>query len=99
MPSPNVELQDYSPATPIEANLPKYPPIAKAAHVDGKVSVSFHVTPDGRTENISFDRQTLMQNATQAAVEKWRFPETAEGHDEHVTLEFKLNCPSSAQSQ
>jgi TonB family protein len=97
--SPNVVLEYYSPAAPTEAELPGYPPIAKAAHVDGKVSVSFHVTPDGRTENISFEKQTLMQSATQAAVEKWRFPETAEGHDEHVTLEFKLNCPSSARTQ
>jgi protein TonB len=88
-------LQDYSPAAPIEAELPGYPPIAKAAHVDGKVSVSFHVTPDGRTENISFAKQTLLQSATQAAVEKWRFPETKEGHEEHVTVEFKLNCPSA----
>jgi TonB family protein len=99
VPSPNVVLQDYSPVAPIEAELPSYPPIAKAAHADAKVSVSFHVTPDGRTENISFEKQTLMQNATQAAVEKWRFPETKEGHDEHVTIEFKLNCPSSAQPQ
>jgi TonB family protein len=99
LPSPNVVLQDYSPAAPIEAELPSYPPIAKAANVDGKVSVSFHVTPDGRTENISFERQTLMQSATQAAVAKWWFPATTEGHDEHVTLEFKLNCPSSARAQ
>jgi TonB family protein len=99
VPSPNVVLQDYSPVAPIEAKLPSYPPIAKVAHVDGKVSVSFHVTPDGRTENISFERQTLMQSATQAAVEKWRFPETKAGHEEHVTIEFKLNCPLSTQTQ
>jgi TonB family protein len=99
VPSPNVVLQDYSPVAPIEAELPSYPPIAKAAHVDGKVSVSFHVTPDGRTESISFDKQTLLQSATQAAVEKWRFPASTEGHEEHVTLEFKLNCPSSTQTQ
>ncbi len=97
LPSPNIVLQDYSPAAPIEVELPRYPPIAKAAHVDGKVSVSFHVTPDGRTENISFAKQSVLESTTQAAVEKWRFPETAEGHDEHVTLEFKLNCPSPAQ--
>jgi hypothetical protein len=56
LPSPNVVLQDYSPVAPIEAELPGYPPIAKAAHADAKVSVSFHVTPDGRTEDISFER-------------------------------------------
>ena len=98
-PSPNIVLDDYSPAAPIEAELPSYPPIAKVAHVDGKVSVSFHVTPDGRTENISFEKQTLLQSATQAAVEKWRFPETKEGHEEYVTVEFKLNCPPSAKPQ
>jgi TonB family protein len=99
LPSPNIVLLDYSPVAPLEAELPGYPPIAKVAHVDGQVSVSFHVTPDGRTGNISFEKQTLMQSATQAAVEKWRFPATTEGHDEHVTLEFKLNCPLSAQPQ
>jgi TonB family protein len=99
LPSPNIALLDYSPVAPIRAELPSYPPIAKAAHVDGKVSVSFHVTPDGRTENIAFEKQTMLQSATQAAVEKWRFPETKEGHEEHVTVEFKLNCPSSGQPQ
>jgi Gram-negative bacterial TonB protein C-terminal len=97
--SSSVVLEDYSPAAPIEAKLPTYPPIAKAAHVDGKVSMSFHVTPDGRTENLSFEKQTLMQSVTQAAVEKWRFPESEAGHDEHVTIGFKLNCPSSAEAK
>jgi TonB family protein len=95
--SPNVVLENYSPATPNKAELPGYPPIARAAHVGGKVSVSFHVTPDGRTENITFANPTLMQSATQTAVEKWGFPESESGHDERVTIEFKLNCPSSAQ--
>jgi TonB family protein len=99
LPSPNVVLLDYSPVLPIEVELPGYPPIARAAHVGGKVSVNFHVTPDGRPENISFEKQTMMQSATQAAVEKWRFPETKAGHEEHVTIEFKLNCPSSTQPQ
>lgn len=99
LPSPNIVLQDYSPAAPIEAELPSYPPLAKAAHMGGKVSVSFHVTPDGRTENISFGKQTVLDTTTQAAVEKWRFPQTTEGHEEHVTIEFKLNCPPSAQPQ
>jgi TonB family protein len=99
LPSPNIVLLDYSPVAPLEAELPGYPPIAKVAHVDGKVSVSFHVTPDGRTENIYFAKQTLLQSVTQAAVEKWRFPATTEGHEERITIEFKLNCPSSAQPQ
>jgi TonB family protein len=94
---PNVVLEDYSPVAPIEAELPGYPPIARAAHVGGEVSVSFHVTPDGRTENIAFAKQTLMRSATQAAVEKWKFPESEAGHEEHVTIEFKVNCPSSDQ--
>jgi hypothetical protein len=64
LPSPNVVLEDYSPAAPIKADLPNFPPIAKAAHADGKVSVSFHVTPDGRAENISFKKETLFESAT-----------------------------------
>jgi len=90
---PTVILAESSPAIPITMELPGYPPIAKAAHAEGEVSMNFDVTADGQTKNLSFgDSGKLFQSVTAAVVEKWIFPKTTEGHKEHVTLSFKLNC-------
>jgi TonB family protein len=90
---PTVKLAESSPAIPITMELPRYPPIARAEHAEGEVSITFDVTADGQTKNLSFgDSGKLFHSTTAAVVEKWTFPKTAEGYKEHITLSFKLNC-------
>jgi protein TonB len=48
-----VELISASPISPSSSTLPKYPPIGRAAHVSGKVTMSFDVTPAGQIENLN----------------------------------------------
>lgn len=95
-----VILTEAHPAVPIQAELPKYPPIARAAHLEGKVSVEFDVLPNGRTKHVSFpeSRVKLLQSTTTNAIEKWIFPTTSEGHKEQATLFFNLNCKPSNNS-
>jgi TonB family protein len=97
----SVVLSDSSPVAPIKAELPKYPPIARAAHVEGTVSISLQVTPEGQTKNVSFngDKLLMLHGAVEEAVRGWKFPESPDGHMEHATLEFRLNCPASPKPQ
>lgn len=96
---PSVILSDSFPVAPIKAELPKYPPIARAAHVEGAVSVDFQVTPEGQAENVSFngDKLLMLHGAVEEAVWGWKFPESRDEHAGHATIEFKLNCPASTK--
>jgi TonB family protein len=99
LPTPTIVLTDSSPAVPVTMELPTYPPRAKAARVEGEISMAFDVTADGQTRNLSFtndQKLKLLQSTTTAAVEKWTFPKTDEGHKENATLLFKLNCGLAA---
>jgi hypothetical protein len=90
----SVAFSEAVPLTPLDAPLPNYPPIAKAAHVEGTIKVDFDVTPEGNVRNISFPEQGLMvlRDSTSAAIAKWIFPPSAETHHEHGAITFRLNC-------
>lgn len=97
---PNVILTEISPTVPIQAELPKYPPIARVAHLEGTISVEFDVLPDGRTKHVSFPEGSMkmFQATTTDAIGKWIFPITSEGYRERATLSFNLNCRSTHNS-
>jgi len=99
LPTPSVVVSVPFRVAPIRAEPPKYPPIARAAHVEGLVAVNFTVTPQGKTENLSFDGDKLimLHGAVQDAVAGWQFPESAESYMEHTTIAFNLNCQTSAK--
>lgn len=91
--SPIVELVSSTPAIPTSSELPNYPPIARAAHIAGDVTVTFDVTPQGRTENPFFKSGPLMlRNPVSEALAKWTFPETDGIHQEEAVFKFSMNC-------
>jgi Gram-negative bacterial TonB protein C-terminal len=93
---PSVEILGMTPAVPLSADPPPYPPIARVAHVEGEVSISFEVTPTGKVEGLSFvSGPELLRHTVSDAVTKWRFSESAATHHEEGTIAFKLNCPQT----
>jgi TonB family protein len=93
---PSVEIHGMTPAVPLSADLPPYPPIARVAHVEGDVSISFEVTPPGKVDGLSFvSGPEFLHRAVSDAVTKWRFAESAAAHHEEATVAFRLNCPQT----
>jgi TonB family protein len=74
----------------------KYPPIARAAHVEGDVEVSFRQTPEGRTVDVTpVSGPAMLQEIAVQNVKAWHFEPKAElaGQAYKVTFHFRLNPP------
>ena len=74
----------------------KYPPIARAAKVQGDVVVSFQQTSEGRTaEVIPISGPTMLQGVAVENVKSWRFAPKAEltKQARMVTFHFRLDPP------
>lgn len=94
-PPPSVVVESVTPAAPISPELPKYPPIARAAHVEGLVQATFDVSADGKVQNIVFvnnGRLKMLEIAVSEAISKWIFPQSAWGKTGSITIRFALNC-------
>jgi hypothetical protein len=92
-PAPSVRLTESSPVAPSAYELPKYPPIARLAHVSGRVEFVIRIGPDGHTSTPVFSGgNRLLQGSVQASVAGWVFPPQAAGQDVHVAIDFDLNC-------
>jgi TonB family protein len=93
---PSVEIIGMKPTVPLSAEPPRYPPIARAAHVEGEVSISFEVSPIGKVEQLSFGSgPELLRHTVIDTVTKWQFPESADAHHEEGKIAFRLNCPQT----
>ncbi len=84
--------------TVIPDHLPelKYPPIARAAHVQGDVVVSFRQTPEGGTADVRpISGPLMLQDIAVENVKAWHFATTAQaaGQVRQVTFHFQLNPP------
>ena len=74
----------------------KYPPIARAAHIEGDVVVSFRQTAEGRTVDVTpVSGHPMLQGIAVENVKAWRLKPNAElaGPAYRVTFHFKLNPP------
>lgn len=92
-PSPSVELVSISPARPISSPLPKYPPLARAARVSGKVVFTLDVAAQGEASNIQIvEGHPLLRGAVREEIAAWRFPFLSAGQPVHGEIEFKTNC-------
>lgn len=88
-----VELISASPLSPSSSTLPTYPPIGRAAHVSGRVTMGFNVTPAGQVENLNLiSGPKMMQGSVEEALKKWSFPPSTDSHQEEVVFNFNLNC-------
>lgn len=94
MPVPTVRLVSSEPFAPEATILPPYPGIARLAHVEGTITLSFFIGTDGRPVNIIFDGgPRLLQGATAKAVSGWKFHNAGSNERVHASMQFKLNCP------
>ena len=93
IPPPTVRFLNASPFQPIVAPLPEYPPIARAARVEGAFTFAVDIQPDGRTIDFSVEQGApLFRAAVEKASHDWIFPNQAAGQHVVVTLQFALNC-------
>jgi TonB family protein len=96
---PTIQIEQVSPVAPIAPVLPNYPPIAKLAHVQGLVEATFDVGEDGVVRNINFvseSRLQMLQAAVMESLSKWKFPDSAWGKNEKVSIRFQLKCTTKS---
>jgi hypothetical protein len=98
LPQPSTTELIASSVPPATYELPKYPPIARLAHVGGQVSVTVRITPDGHASKPLFSRgNPVLLGATEASVASWTFPPDAAGRDVKIVIQFNLNCAANAR--
>lgn len=96
LPSPTIRLVSSSPVAPVEFIPPAYPPIARLAHVEGEVSFTFTVQPNGDVGELNFDSGSKLLRSTLAkAVSTWKFANLSSAEEVHATVSFVLNCPAA----
>jgi TonB family protein len=94
----SVQLQSSTPFQPIKPILPKYPPLARAAHVEGAVTLKIAVDANGGVGDITFDSgSTLLRGVVKEAVSSWRFTQEAFNQQVQATVSFALNCPNKSK--
>lgn len=85
---------------PIERTAPEYPRRAALAGVQGCVTASFDVMPDGRTDNyeiLDSRPQGVFVKAALLALRDWRFPEREEPVRTQQTINFQLTNKRSGE--
>jgi TonB family protein len=95
-PPPSVELLSSTPQAPVCAELPKYPPIARLARLEGAVNVTFDIDASGKAAHLTFAGDAknvrMLESAVENAIAQWIFPKSAYGHAGQASFQFKLNC-------
>ena len=90
---PSVELVESSPEMNAAISMPAYPPLARAAHIQGRVALTLTVDPSGAVSAVSITSgHPLLKRGVEAEARKWRFP-NASGQTLNFVFEFKTNCP------
>lgn len=95
---PTVEVTSISPFHPSVYEAPQYSPLARAAHVEGQVTLTLRVSSDGHVASTSFlTGNPILQRAVASGVAQWTFPAEAAGQEVHVAIAFKMNCQSGGR--
>ena len=93
--APSVSLLSGSTITPVNATMPSYPPIARAAHVEGTVKVRFEIGDDGHvTGSEVIDGPPMLRNSVINALKSWSFLKEDAGKTIESSIQFNLNCIS-----
>jgi TonB family protein len=99
-PPPSVAIESVTPTAPISPKMPNYPPIAKAARVEGVVNVIFDISQDGMIKNIVVvSGPKMLQQSVTEGLSEWNFPQSAWGSSGRAAIRFNRNCaagPSQA---
>ncbi|HXX46336.1 MAG TPA: energy transducer TonB [Candidatus Acidoferrales bacterium] len=94
---PTARVLSVEPLNPETLVQPEFPPLARLAHFEGSISVTFEVGFNGAPINLMLESgPSLLYGAAMNAVKQWRFPESASGQRVHATFEFKTNCPRTS---
>jgi TonB family protein len=92
-PIPSVDLVSSTPVRPTLYEAPKYPQLAKMAHVDGEVVLTFDVGLDGSTSNVRFvSGHPLLRASVESAVATWKFGTGAASQEIRAAIAFRTNC-------
>jgi TonB family protein len=97
-PAPSVELLKSTPFSPLSYGVPKYPPIARLARIQGQVSFTTMINSNGSPSTLKFHAgHVMLQQAVESAAAGWRFGSEAVDQEVTAVIEFKTNCPSVQQ--
>jgi TonB family protein len=97
-PTPSVSLLSAISVPPVNAAMPSYPPIARAAHVEGTVNVRFEIGDDGQVTGPEvLDGPPMLRNSVLNALKTWSFPKEDTGKQIESAIQFKLNCISPSR--
>lgn len=97
LPLPTVSLLSSVPFQPTVSVLPPYPPIARAARIEGDVTFTADIDSTGKPTHIALESgNPFLRPAVENAVAGWRFPQ--ESFKVRVTIDFALNCHTSSSS-
>ena len=93
--SPTVKLISVSPLRPEVFVEPRYPPLAKVAHIQGLVVFKGNIDPDGHLANLTIESgHPMLRGVVENSAGTWRFPKEAANQEVRATIEFKTNCPT-----
>lgn len=95
---PFIELTRSIPVRPTTYVSPAYPPIARAAHIQGVVVFHLFIACDGGVENIVIDSgPEMLRKAVIQAVGNWKFSSADAGESVTASVGFGLNCASDSK--
>lgn len=98
IPTPDIHVDISGPFRPEVVVPPIYPPIARLAHIEGTVTITFKVSEDGSASSLHFDEgHPMLRGAVEKALNAWKFQTDAAHEQVHATIEFKANCPIQTQ--
>ena len=90
---PSVTLVNTSELAPLDAKLPLYPPIARAAHIEGDVTLMLEIQPDGKVGQVKVEGGPEMLRAVAVfSANAWIFPRTETKQSIGADIAFRLNC-------
>jgi len=96
-PAPNVRLLNSSPVQPEVFVQPKYPPLARQAHIEGSVTFTVDIDPNGNSASFAvLSGPPMLRGAVEKAVSGWRFPKEAANQQVRATIDFEFDCPTQS---
>lgn len=80
-----------------KATPPEYPPLARLAHIEGKVILKLKVSEDGSSSNVTIvSGHEMLRAAAEKAASSWKFSRNLANQEVNATIEFIANCPANA---
>lgn len=97
-PAPAVTLVSTTPFPPDVYIAPAYPPIAQAAHIEGRIIFTIEIDSNGIPGGATLlTGSKFLFSDVNAAVSRWRFAAPAFNQRIQVTLNYALNCPTASK--